>query len=121
LIIITRSRGTGKTTDLIKISAEKQIPILAPTRGQKELIKEMAKKLGFEIPDPFSFGESFRGSTIKQVLVDNAEMVLQILISKEFGVDLDIAGLTMTKQVDIKKKEIAEKFDLFECDINIVD
>lgn len=74
MIKIFGKRGTGKTTKLIEISAQKQIPILVVTKQAKYNIMEKANTLGYSIPTPIVFETDNRN--IETVLVDNAETLL---------------------------------------------
>ena len=80
---IIMSRGTGKTTLLIRQSNLSAIPILCATEQSVKYIKEKACELGCVIPEPISVAslESVRGKRgLKSVLVDNAEEVLASLV-----------------------------------------
>jgi hypothetical protein len=77
--IITGNRGSGRTTELIKISHEKQIPIVCSTNLSAKYILDMAKEMKLEIPTPLSissFETAFRGRKIEGILIDNVEFVL---------------------------------------------
>ena len=53
--IISKFRGQGKTTELIRLSAEKNIPILVLHQTNVYYIKEMARQLSLCIPEPVPF------------------------------------------------------------------
>lgn len=78
MIKIFGARGTGKTTKLIEISAQKQIPILVITKKEKYDIMEKANTLGYSIPTPIIFETGNRN--IETVLVDDAETFLNGLL-----------------------------------------
>lgn len=50
--IIIKSRGHGKTRDLIKMSSENNIPIVSLNPNY---IKDMAQNMGLSIPEPISY------------------------------------------------------------------
>ena len=50
--IIIKSRGHGKTRDLIKMSSENNIPIVSLNPNY---IKDMARNMGLSIPEPISY------------------------------------------------------------------
>lgn len=52
--IILDRRRTGKTTELIIRSHDEQIPIVTFNHRSVDIIKNQAKELGFDIPDPIS-------------------------------------------------------------------
>lgn len=99
---IIKERGAGKTYDLVKLSAEKQIPILC--MGNYDVL-DVAKELNVKIPEPISIWEYKRGfhkgRRIDDILVDEADFILQELLN------IPIYALTITKPKEISKKEIA--------------
>lgn len=89
---IIMSRGTGKTTMLIRQSNLSAIPILCATEQSAQYIKEKACKLGCVIPEPISVAAltSVRGKReVKSVLVDNAEGVLASLVRYLSGASVE--------------------------------
>lgn len=81
---IIKFRGQGKTTDLIKMSAETGYRIV--TFGDTRYIIEMANKMGLEIPNPISKNEynlaQYRGDK-KPILVDELEQFVYSCIGHE--------------------------------------
>jgi hypothetical protein len=55
--MIAGRRASGKTTLLIKMSADGKGRIVEPTQKQAEYVKLMAKRMGLDIPEPISFSE----------------------------------------------------------------
>lgn len=80
--MILKGRGEGKTTELVKLSAETGYPIVTHSVGHNEVIKTRAKELKINIPKPIHFKQldSLRGMHISGVLVDDADMLLSSLI-----------------------------------------
>ena len=76
--IIYKSRGTGKTTELVELSASTQIPIICV--NSKHII-EVARELGLTIPQPISI-KNYKPFSNEKILVDDAEYVLAHLIGK---------------------------------------
>ena len=76
--VIYKPRGTGKTTELVKLSATMQIPIICIS---PEHICEVAKELGMTIPQPISVRD-YKPFSNEKILVDDAEYVLSHLIGK---------------------------------------
>ena len=75
--IIARNRSKGKTTELIKISAEKQIPIVCDTSSVQYII-DKAKEMNLKIPQPLTVQQlNMIQWRDKSILVDNAELILQ--------------------------------------------
>ena len=80
-------RQTGKTTKLIKLSAEKQIPILVKNETFKKMIKSHALNMDMNIPDPISVIELMSDEymngidSIDNIIVDDAEYILKYILS----------------------------------------
>lgn len=83
--LIIKPRYSGKTTELIKISAETGVPILVGNRQQAKYIKRMADDLSLWITDPYIISELKNGDRISphKILVDDVEYILQQLIGAE--------------------------------------
>ena len=75
--IIYKPRGTGKTTELVKMSAKTGFPIVCMDTRH---ITFVAQELGLEIPVPIAIRD-YKPSCEK-ILVDDAEYVLQYLLGK---------------------------------------
>lgn len=88
---IIMSRGTGKTTLLIKQSSMCSVPILCATEQSAKYIKQMACDLGRIIPEPISVASlpTIRGRKFKSLLVDNAEDVLASLVRQLSGASVE--------------------------------
>lgn len=87
--IIYKKRCRGKTTDLIRLSAETGYPIVAVDAWW---IRTYADKLGIKIPRPISIWD-IKSGEIKpdgKVLVDELEYVVKYLV----GLDIDTATLS---------------------------
>ena len=93
--IIYRKRGQGKTTELIKISAETRCYIVCESQSVAITIQRNATELGYNIPLPLTYSEflhhRYYAHGIKGLLIDNAELLLEY-ISKE----VPIHTITMT-------------------------
>ena len=83
--MIYRPRGEGKTTELIKISAEKQQYIVCINQMECSRIFSQARLMGLDIPFPITFDEfikrEYYGKGIKGFLIDNADQLLQYMSS----------------------------------------
>lgn len=55
--IIQMGRGRGKTIYLIKKSAELKYPIICCSEAQRKMIKNTAKEMRLDIPDPISLAQ----------------------------------------------------------------
>lgn len=82
--LIIGGENSGKTIELLKISAEKGIPIICATKQKCLSLKEKAKKLNLNIPEPMSvaeFIETADFSKINDILIDDLDFVLEVLLS----------------------------------------
>lgn len=60
--ILVGKRQQGKTTHLIKMSAAGQGTIVAPTERSAKYIKDLAREMKLDIPEPIGFGTLVRTS-----------------------------------------------------------
>lgn len=80
-------RQTGKTEKLIKLSAEKQIPMLVTSIAAVRQLQKRAKKMELLIPEPISISQLMSNayinniSEIPNIIVDDAEFVLREILS----------------------------------------
>ena len=96
MIKIFKPRQSGKSTDLIKISAVTGYYIVTANRIRAEALFEQARELGYNIPNPFTVDDYLRsgklkGSFIKEILIDDADAVLQAVFDT-----VHIEAITMT-------------------------
>ena len=79
--IIYKKRNTGKTTELIKISAETGYYIVCARQELANYIQCDAIKLGYKIPLPITYDEflqhKYNSHGIKGFLIDDAELLLE--------------------------------------------
>lgn len=105
-MIFLGRRGSGKTTELIKKSAETGIYILVLNETRRKYIFEKARGLGYDIPNPVTLDDyfrcKFRGSYIEQqgVLIDEVEDILKSIFKH-----IPIRGMTITTQDNIYELE----------------
>lgn len=62
--LIIKSRGHGKTTDLVRMSSETSIPILTQ---HVDSVKDVANRMGVTIPNPIRYAEyplRYRGKPV---------------------------------------------------------
>lgn len=93
---IIKPRGYGKTTDLIRLAAENNIPILTATNS--EYVLNLAKRMGYNIT-VFTVYDlktgKHRGKDIKEIYVDEVDAVLNILLDSDFHVTAKLGTLTI--------------------------
>lgn len=83
LNIIMGKSKSGKTTELVKLSAEGKIPIICASKNNVKNVKEIAEKLNLNIPEPISvidFIKTADFSKINSILIDDLDLVLQIFL-----------------------------------------
>lgn len=86
-VVIVGKGGTGKTSELIKKSAESGIYILVANRRRAEILVEQAKDMELYIPFPVTLKEwlrsdnRFHGSSIRRdgFLIDDIDSVIEEL------------------------------------------
>ena len=101
--IINLGRGQGKTTRLLYASEFNDIPILCANSYMKKELLERSAFYGLKIPEPISVNDiisnKHRGSEVvdKEILVDEAPMVLQNLLN-QLGMHSGIKAITLTEK-----------------------
>jgi hypothetical protein len=95
--VIYRGRGEGKSTDILKQSADTGIYILCANQQAAQSLARQASDLGLHIPYPVTVEDyrrthGFRGSFIQHVLIDDADLVLQEVFNSVF-----IEGISLTR------------------------
>lgn len=101
--IINLRRGQGKTTRLLYASEFNDMPILCSTLTEKRHLQEQAKRCGLEIPEPITVSDVTSNTLrdneeiLKDILVDEAPMVLQNLLSS-LGMRSRVRAITLTEK-----------------------
>lgn len=92
MTILTMKRGEGKTTAAIQASAEGKTPIVCVTEAQRRYIKERAKSLSLEIPEPIPAARvvNWAALHLDEVIIDDLDCVLSVLLHA------NVAGATLT-------------------------
>jgi hypothetical protein len=95
--IIQKPRNDGKTTELIKKSAENFSYIVCHDHQEAHRISEQARLMELNIPFPITFNEflqgQFSGRGINSFLIDNADWLLNSLAK-----GVEIKCITLTKE-----------------------
>ncbi len=120
--IISLPRGNGKTTQLIKISAETGMPILTISKQSAVFIFDRAKELNLNIPFVLIIENKkiikFNNSCtelfctnikdIKEILIDELDIILKELL----GCDVNTATITEIKEdSDMLIKTLSESIN----------
>lgn len=106
---IIGERRSGKTTELIKRSAETGAVILAPTRAQVSFICDLAKNLGCGIPDPIAVSY-LENTDLCNIVRENG-----ILID-----ELDYTLVRLCKNIPVKAATITNSDEKNECKIRFL-
>lgn len=81
--VYVRPRQGGKTQELIKLAAEERLVIVCVTLEMVSVVKDRAKKMGLDIPEPLSWqqfaGGRHRGRRIKGFVIDDVDEGLRQL------------------------------------------
>ena len=109
--IIISERQNGKTTNLVKRSAETGAIIVVPNHVMMKSVELVAHELGLKIPTPITVTEYIRrlafggmGKTQKY-LVDELQMVLEAMNVEEATVDIDSAYLLQYHSLNARQIE----------------
>lgn len=93
---ILAPRGMGKTTQIIKQSAGRNVVIVCFSRQECERVSRQAAEMGIPIAKPISFVAfmegGLRGRKVDAVLIDNIDLCLQSLCA------IEIETVTMTQE-----------------------
>ena len=94
--IISGKRRIGKTSELIITSKMTGYPIVTSNISSAENIKNMAKDMNCEIPEPITilqFNNREFKHLINRVLIDNLEFILEEALTSYLGVEVVTAVL----------------------------
>jgi hypothetical protein len=99
---IILSRGKGKTSTLIEMSAKTGYYMIVRTHTEANRVQESAKRLGFDIPLPITYWDfikkNYYGSGIKGFLLDNLDEFLSYMTDKP------ILAVTMLPSTETENK-----------------
>jgi hypothetical protein len=95
--------GSGRTTWVLKQSAETGYPIVCSSYARVMHLIFTAYDQGIKIPNPIHYSD-LKGANIQKVIVDNAETMLQVLLKQ------DIYALTMNQDDDTKVVKQSKRF-----------
>lgn len=94
--LISGKRASGKTSELIITSKMTGFPIVTSTISSVENIKNMAKDMNCEIPEPITISQfnnrEFK-HLINRVLIDNLEFILEEALTSYIGAEVVTAVL----------------------------
>ena len=80
MIKIIDTRGSGKTTKLLKLAYDEELVVVEPTKHAADYVKKMAKDLGYDGVNIISSSEFMSGACMKyhkHFLIDELEWFLE--------------------------------------------
>jgi len=100
--IIGRKRLTGKTMELIRMSARSGAVIACVGGDQVREVKELAKKLKLDIPEPTTHLSLKRnqGRGLKAVLIDDVEFWAMLFLP--LGLEVEGMVFSITEEEDVQ-------------------
>lgn len=109
--MIVKDRAMGKTTQLVYISEFTGYPIVVPYEAMIAPTKEIAKKIGCNIPEPVTASDMARGKkrgdhAYDHILVD--EVALNGVLKKALSMYLNSSVELCTCSPDYTHEEIIE-------------
>ncbi len=109
-IIIRGDRRSGKTTELIKLSAKTGRTIVCPTPTMAHYVQGMAKDMGKKIPAPIGIHDLLHGKMrgrrdLDRAYIDELIMCMEVLLGG--GVDIKYA----TTRHDVWDMENIKKWE----------
>lgn len=89
--------GSGKTKEILRLSAENHVPILCESPARKERLLQRALQYGFVIPVPIVFNEVKDDDRV--VYIDDIERLLKAI----FSCKVEIVTLNTEHESDVTK------------------
>ena len=94
--VLYGKRGSGKTTELVKTSAETGYYLIVKDRKMAAFCLDIARKLDLHIPYPLTYKEfldhEYFGQRIKGFLMDDADLFIQHLT------EVRVYGVTVSEE-----------------------
>ncbi|MCM1315232.1 MAG: hypothetical protein NC244_07695 [Alistipes senegalensis] len=94
MVILNQERGTGKTCTLIKLSSRNNIPIATPFNTK--YIKNKAKELNLQIPEPIAIHNLNDLNGVGKVYIDD----MDILIQNMFPCDTQLITMSVGDKIE---------------------
>ena len=97
--IIYEKGCSGKTTQLIHISHEKNMYIMTTDKNRADIIFKKAREMGIYIPYPVTLADymqgRLQGAHIREILIDDADDILKRIF---YGLYIDTITMTKTEE-----------------------
>lgn len=105
---INIGRSKGKTTRLLYASEFNQVPIVTHSRENAKMLKDMAKKLNLNIPEPVSILEVFATNKLQgrghSCYIDESLMCLEAIMNS-MGLSVEVVTLTAPYDTDFSDSQ----------------
>lgn len=98
--IIIGGPGSGKTKEILRLSAENRIPVLCESQARLERLLVKAKGYGFSIPTPIVYTQV--DNEVKEVYVDDVERLLEVMFNCKINT-ITFNATSDSKIVDLDK------------------
>ena len=103
--LLIKDRASGKTTGLIYTSEATGYPIVTNSKITANYIKEQAKEMNCDIPDPITVNDIHSGMGLPSdvnVLFDNVETILKDALNYYLGANVVCATMSspIKKNID---------------------
>ena len=95
--VIVGTPGSGKTKEILRLSALNNVPVLCETPTRVTRLLEKASGYGYQIPTPITKDEI--NENVKAIYVDDVKVLLETLLN----VELDGFVINNDEDVEITK------------------
>lgn len=107
--IISKGRRNGKTTELIRMCAERGGYIVCRSNNAALMIKRQSKEMGLKIPYPITYAEllhkNYYAKGVKKLYIDDANELLRTLTR---GVEVE--AITINIQEEREEGQSGNRF-----------
>lgn len=76
--------GTGKTKEILELSARNNVPVLCESDERKERLLVKAQGYGVYIPTPIVFNEDL--SNVEEVYVDDVQRLFDVMLDTKVSI-----------------------------------
>lgn len=104
--LLIKPRASGKTTGLIYTSEATGYPIVTNSKITANYIKEQAKEMNCDIPDPITVNDIHSGIGLPSdanILFDNVETILKDALNYYLGANVVCATMSSPEKKNIEE------------------
>lgn len=99
--IISKGRRSGKTTELIRMCAERGGYIVCRSHNAASMIKKQSKEMGLKIPYPMTYAEllhkSYYAQGVQKLYIDDVDELLRTITR---GVEVEAITINIQEEKD---------------------